>query len=171
MAAGATVDTHLLASSLSALAEKVVQKVEDCKDHLKTCPDLNEFLSVKNPSGIRQLFHIMPVYAEVMEKVGVRTKIQLEELWARRYVEEAVRDSVEQLLEAEEGMAEFIQDVDKQLDKEEDSILEKNLLLHVGDHFPEELVVTEVPSGQDVPLGESWKGSRYTLFVLMRHFG
>ena len=169
--AGSGVDSSLLASCLLELTDKMVQKVEDCKDSLKTCSDFNEFLSAKNPSGICQLFHIMPVYADVMQKVGVKTKRQLEELWATRYTEPALRDIVEQLMEAEESMTEFLGEVDRQLAKEEDNIVGKNPVLHVGDNFPEDLVMTEVPSGLDVPLGESWKGSSYTLYVLLRHFG
>ena len=163
-------DSTSLSEYLPVLAEAVTRKVEDCKANLKICGDLNEFLNLKNVNGIRQLFNIVSVYAEIMGKLGVQRRRQLEELWVRRYREAALRDNVERLLRAEESMDDFVQEIDKQLAKEEALAVNINPP-RVGDHLPADLILTEVPSGQSIPLGETWKGSKFTLFVLMRHYG
>lgn len=144
--------------------------MEKCRANHNGCPNVEEYVSLENTTGIKQIYQIMPAYAEAMKNVGVTKIKKLEELWGSKFADPLVRDSVEELLQVQEEMAEFLQEIETKLAKTDDAIVGDNAL-QVGNSLPTDLMVTEVPSGRPVRLEESWKESKYTLYVFMRHFG
>ena len=159
-----------LVSSLEPLIEKLESVVEQGKACFKASANVNDYIGLENKNGIRQVFSAMPVYADTMEKLGVRKRSELEKLWGKHYRHAAVRESVEMLLEAEENFTEFISEVDKELILYEDQHHTFNPLTE-GELLPKSLALVEASSGERFTLETYWKQSRFTLFVLLRHFG
>lgn len=160
----------LLVEQVSSLTEKISQTLRSCRTDYTECPDLDQYLSLDNSSGIKKIFQIMPAYAEAMKNVGVKNNKELKALWGSRFADPAVRDSVEDLLQVQDEVEEFLQELETKLGKV-DASAGAGVNRQAGDILPADLVVIEVPSGKSIPLKESWTGSKYTLYVLMRHFG
>ena len=161
-------DKSLLLSSLSTLSEKIASVVKQAKTDFNAASDVYDYIRTTNKSaGIRKLF-IMPLYIECFSSVGVKTRTELEQVWAKSYSDHQVREAVEELLENEENFCEFAMEVDKVL-----SLYEKksNPTAKVGQDLPKDLALTDAGTGQEMLLESYWKESKFTWFVFLRHFG
>jgi len=164
------VSADVLASQVSALAEKVAQVLTNCRTSRQACEDLESYLDVGNSSGIKQIFQIMPAYVETMSNVGVTKKKDLEALWGSKFANPEVRDSVEDLLQVQEEVEAFLRELEVELAKADDDD-GRGCVVQTGDFLPGDLAVTDVALGSEVSLGESWRSSAHTLYVFLRHFG
>ena len=160
----------VVASQVSSLAGKVSQVLTTCRTSRQACGDLERYLDVGNPTGVKQIFQIMPAYAEAMSNVGVTKKKDFEALWRSKFANAEVRDSVEDLLQVQDEVEEFLRELEVELAKA-DTSERRGGALHTGNVFPADLVVTDVASESEVALGETWSTSGHTLYVFMRHFG
>lgn len=163
---------NLLVSCLSVLAEKIEKCVNLTREDFKASTDLYEFVMYSHDvnHGIMKLIAATPGYVECMQKLGVKTKAELEQLWAKHYGEPGVKEAVEKLLEAEKKYAEFIAEVESELSPNENK-LTINDAAKEGEMLPKDHGLIEIPSGQPVTLESCWKGAKFTLFVLLRLFG
>ena len=161
-------EKRLLLSAISSLSEKIASAVKQARDDFKTALDVYEFISTKNvTAGIRKLF-IMPFYIECFNSLGVKTRTELEQLWAKHYNDHEVREEVEDLLENEDSVCEFAVEVDKELSLHEEK---SNPPPQIGQTLPKDLCLVDADTGEEMPLESSWKGSKFTWFVFLRHFG
>lgn len=162
-------EKSLLLSVISILSEKIAGAVNQAREDFKAAVDVHEFLdSTKNvAAGIRQLF-IMPLYIECFVSMGVKTRAQLEKLWAKHYRDHKVRETVEELLDNEDSVRELAMEVDNVLSLHEQK---SNPAAKLGQVLPKDLILTDAETGQETPLETYWKGSKFTWFVFLRHFG
>lgn len=161
-------DKLLLLSTLSTLSEKITAVVEQAKEDFKAAKDVYEFIKTENISaGICKLF-IMPAYIECFKTLGVKTRKQMEQLWSKQYSDHKVRQAVEDLLENENSVEEFAAEVEKVLRSHEKK---SNPCAKVGQYLPKALSLIDAETGQESSLESYWKGSKYTWFVFLRHFG
>ncbi len=160
-----------LVSSLTTLAKKIENDTQKTKKSFQVS-DLHEFLAyTKDLSrGIMQLSPVTFHYVECMEKLGVRTRMELEKLWDAHYTEPGVEDAVQSLLQAEKSFSEFVAEVESKFSPFEDK-LTTNAAAQVGQVLPKDQSLIDIPSGKPITLEECWKGAKFTLFVLLRLFG
>ena len=157
-----------LLSAISVLSEKIANSVEQAKKDFKSAPDVYEYMSTENSAaGIKKLF-IMPLYIECFKTLGVSTRAELEQLWAKEYADPDVRDKVEELLENEDSMCEFAKEVDKELKSHEQA---SNAPASLGQSIPKDIRLTDAETGQQVELELHWSSSKFTWYVFLRHFG
>ena len=159
-----------LISSILWLSEKVESVVRQVEENFKVSSDLYHFMKLGNRNGITALFAVSHAYSDCMKRVGVQSRVELERLWAQHYSHADVRDAVEALLEAEEAFNEFVGKVERKLVPYEDVAITKRPAT-VGQLLPKELGLIDASSGQPTTLDMYWKDSKFTLFVLVRHFG
>ena len=165
-------ESSLIVTSVLAVKEKLDSVVEQGKENFRAAVDVNEYIRMDNKShGIVLIFRtMMPAYAECMENLGVKTRSELEALWGKHYRNSHVRESVELLLDAEENHKEFIAMVDKELMEYEEKVAFKDTTV-VGQELPKNIGLIDVVSGDRSLLETYWKESKFTLFILLRHFG
>lgn len=165
-----TVMEELLPSVL-ALGKAMEGLVESGKANYSASSDISDYIRLDNKNGIRLLYRAKSLYVECMRKVGVKTRKELEQLWAKGYSNPALRDAVEALLEAEDAFSEFTSMLDRDLVEYEERNSTSQDAIKAGQRLPEDLCFVEASSGEAVPLESHWKTTRFTLFVLLRHFG
>jgi hypothetical protein len=159
----------VLLSSLSTLSQKIASAVKQAKADFITVSDVYEFMSTRNKTtGIQKLFVIVSLYIECFQSVRVKTRTELEKLWAKYYDDQEVRGTVEELLDNEESVEKFAAEVDKELSNHESK---SNPPAKIGQALPKSLVLTDVETGEETPLENYWKESKFTWFVFLRHFG
>lgn len=79
-----------------------------------------------------------------------------------------MREAVEELLENEESIREFVVEVDRELSRQEKK---SNPAAKLGQQLPGDLSLVDAETGLEMRLDECWKGSQFTWFVFLRHFG
>ena len=163
---------RVLIASLTDLAKKVESVIKRTRQDFNKATDLYHFLTYSNDEnyGVMKLSAVASSYAECMTKVGVQTKAELEQLWEKHYEEPAVKDAVSNLLKAEKNYAGFLDEMERKLSTLEDK-LTVNGSAQVGQEFPKEHSLIEIPSGQPSSPEACWKGSKFTFFVFLRLFG
>lgn len=160
----------LLLSALSQLSGSVGRVVQEVREGYQACSDVDDFIRMGDGVRIGRLFAVVSSYAQCMETVGVRSRVELEKFWARHFVHPEVREAVETLLEEEDNFHQLVEEVDSRVSDIEDR-LTTNPPASEGQLLPGNLELIESPSGQQTTLEESWKGSKSTLYVCIRHFG
>lgn len=160
-----------LVPALTTLVRRIESDVDHTKENLNQT-DFLEFMRYYHDlnHGALKLLDISEGYAECMTKLGVKTKTELEELWKSRRDDLEVQNAVEKLQLAEKSLDELIAEIEKKLQSHEKLITTKNRI-QAGELLPKDYSVLAIPSGQQVSLEECWKGSEFTLFVLLRLFG
>ena len=171
MEEGAEPVQSLLVSSLETLTEKTESAIKKTREDFNQ-EELIEFLTYSHDynHGILKLFTVTPAYAECMKKVGVQTKEELKQLWEKYYEEPKVKAAVESLLTAESNFTDFVAEIEEKL-KTFESKLTINTPAQIGQQFPKENTLLEIPSGQPISPEKLWKGSKFTLLVFLRLFG
>lgn len=159
-----------LISSILWLGEKIESVVRQVEENFNASSDLYHFMKLGNRNGITPLFAVSHAYSDCMKRVGVQSRVELERLWAQHYGHAEVRDAVETLLEAEEAFTELVGKVERKLVPYEDMAIANRPAI-VGKLLPKELGLIDASSGQPTTLDTYWKDSKFTLFVLVRHFG
>ncbi len=160
----------MVVSSLSDLSERIVGVVNRVWENYRASTDLYEFIKRGNREGITALYAVSHAYSDCMKRVGVQTRVELEQLWGQHYSDPQVRDAVEAVLEAEEKFAEFVARVEEELVPCENVSVSNDPAI-VGQVLPKDLGLLDASSGQPTTLDAYWKESKFTLFVLVRHFG
>ena len=165
-------ERQVLLSSFS----KVVESLEDVvRQGERDCLDagtVDNYMKLENPKGIKLMFKPMPVYAECMSKHVVTTWKDFEGVVSKHYKDDGVQDLVEELLAAEESYERFIKKREEELvTVEKDTSFCSDDLLTVGKQIPTDLALMEVHSGESKPIVDHCSKAKYTLFILMRHYG
>ena len=159
-----------LVSALNKLTNALENTVNECTRHFESAQDVEEYIKLDNKTGIRLAYAPMPAYAECMSSVSVKNRKELEQVFSRHYQDEDVNDCVEDLLANEERYNKLMVRIDKELVKVEDRCAYSDVV-SVGKTLPSDLSLVEASSGVMTKLESYWKQSKYTLFILVRHFG
>lgn len=160
----------LLVSCLDKITASLEETISKGKESFSKTRDVEKFISYDNPQGIRRLFAPMSVYAQAMSDMRLKSWNEMEQYLSKHYKDEDVCESVENLLSAEDDYKDFVSAVEKDLVKVEKES-EFRDILSVGDQVPDELSLILSTVGKDVQLASYWKKTRFTLFILIRHFG
>lgn len=159
-----------LSSSVSTLGEKIKSVVSHVRENFKASTDLYDFIKVSNRNGISVLYVVSHAYSDCMEAAGVRTKAELQQLCRQHYSDVKVKVAVETLLEGEKSFTEFLVEVERELIRLEDESVTNNPAM-VGQVLPKNLTLLDVSTSQHSTIEAYWKGTKFTLFVVVRHFG
>ena len=164
-----------LVTNLQKLTDAINKTVEETRSGFEAArsrdgQDFEEFLMTKSSSGLRNLWRHVASYAECMQKNDVSRYSDLERCWESEYGAQKVRDAVEGLLEAEERHEDLLKDIESVFINFQSSgapLVKKT----VGDEFCGAFKVTDARSGEIREIQSYCDGSKFTLFVLIRHFG
>ncbi len=159
----------LMVTSLPRVTKKIKSVLEKARIDFRS-QDIYQFIDRDNQQGISQLYSLMPVYAECLDNAQVDTRGNLERAWTRCTDHAHVKRSVDNLLEAEEEFEDFVDEVERELRKKESPYAVKSSAL-AGHKLPKGLALITASTGKPLTLEACWKDSKYTLFVLIRHFG
>ena len=159
-----------LVASLAKTTRTWHSVLEQVRADFKQSSDINEFLRKDKDRPVTVIYkRMVAAYTECMLANGVATRKELEQLWGGLFHDEEVRETVEELLEAEQSYAELSAEADRELQKYEDQVAVANPL-SVGDTVPA-LSLVEAETGEAVPVDKYLKRSKLSLFILVRHFG
>lgn len=154
-------------NKLSAALNKVV---EDGRANFDQTEDINKFVLSRGAEDLHGLLSIYPVqlYADCFKSLGVKSRVELEAFWSQNIQDEDLQESVEELLRAEEGYKAFVEELDQNMNTHE----EKAALpvVSMGEHLHTDVTFVDGSTGGTVSLNDLLKKSRYTLFVLRKHF-
>ena len=161
-----------LVTSISKLVESVESVVQEGEKYCKEAGNINDYMKLENPRGIKLMFKPMPVYAQCMLEHGVKTWKDFEQIVKKYYKDDGVQELIEELLSAEDSYEHFVEKREKELAvaEKENSFTETEVLA-VGQTIPRDLTLLEAQSGDSKPLTSYCKKSAFTLFILMRHYG
>ncbi len=159
----------VLVSALKKLAKALERQVEDSEKNYSPS-HLNEFLCGDSKStGIYGLYPVQHYY-ECLTTVGVKTRKELEGVWSGLFTDEGVRDSVEELLTAEDNWRAFIKNLDADLQKYESDLSPSAGISTLGSQLPGGLSLVEATSGSSIAMATLLKQSRLTLFIFRKHY-
>lgn len=132
--------------------------------------DIYQFLNRDNKDGVCQLYAVVSIYAECLRETNAMTRTQLERMWTSCYDHPSVKEAVDELLDVEELFEDLVDDIEKALRLREKEQATKGSALS-GNVLPKDLGLILASSGKPTTLEACWMHSKYTLFVLLRHFG
>ena len=159
-----------LVNSLETLSEAVNSTVVEARREYDA-REVEQFVRGPSGRGVRKFWSHVTSYVECLRANGVSTYAELEGVWRRQYGCSEVRDAVESLLEAEDGHQTFLKQIEKQFVETQESSAPIQQLLATGEEIPKEVKLIEASSGEARELRYYWESSKFTLFVLLRHFG
>lgn len=166
-------ERQTLLSSLTKIVESLENVVEQGEKNRADAGGVDEYIKLENPRGIKLMFRPMPIYAECISKHEVKTWKEVEKIITKHYRDEGVHDLMEEMLSAEESYECFVKKREEELAvfEKEDSFSEMDVLT-IGKDIPKNLALLDADSGDSLPLVSSYcSKSKYTLFILMRHYG
>ncbi len=159
----------LLLSCLGRVTERLQSTIRESRNTFAAAQNVQDYIALDNPKGIRRLFAPMTVYAEALSTLGYRRWKEVEECISRHYRNEAIQETTEDLLSLEESYENFVSTVERDLVKHEaKQAYEKTI--SVGDSLPGHLTLSLV-DGSTATIESYWKRSKFTLLILIRHFG
>ena len=163
-------EKHAIISAVSKLATGLQQVVEEGRESFKSCSSINEFVLSHGPDKPRGLYAIYPVslYAECFRSAEVTTKKELEERWSKYFNDSEVRECVEELLVAEDSYKLLMREIESEMQRYEDTTAVPTV--SVGANIPTDLTLMEATSGEMVPLQSYCTKTKFTLFILRKHF-
>lgn len=160
-----------LVKSLRKLAEDINKVVNETREEYCGGTQIEKFVDVPSAmGGVRNLWSHVANYIECLRVNCVSKYSDLEELWKCHYGREEVRDTVEDVLQAEEEHKDLLQEIERDFVEKQDSGASLKTL-KVGDCISEGLRVTDARSKKECDIETYWKKSNTTLFVMLRHFG
>lgn len=157
--------------AVNELSAALARMLQDGKSNFeKSGRDINLFCKSHGPDDLQGLLTVYPVhyYAQCFNKVGVKSKKELEALWSKYFSDEEVRTSVEALISAEENYKSFMKELDQYLKTYEDEVALP--VVNVGDCLPMDVSFVHASTGNKVSLSSILKKTIYTLFVLRKHY-
>ncbi len=166
-------DTELrscLLQAVQTLTKGLSSMVQDGRKAIEASPSINDFVKSRGSDDPHGLMCVYPVnlYVACLRTAGVKSRRELESLWAGMFSDVEVQENVEELLAAEEKWVGLI----SELDQEMKSYEEKTALdvIDVGEKFPMDIALVETKSGDTVSLKSCVEKTPYTLFILRKHY-
>ena len=156
--------------SVLTLTGDLRKMVENGRKSYQSAPDINDFVKSHGSEELYGLLLVYPVnlYVECFKTAGVRSRKELEDNWSRFFTDTEVRESVEDLIAAEESYIELISELDKAMqDYEERTALP---VVEVGGQVALDIPVVQTLSGDAIQLGSYLEKSTFTLFILRKHY-
>ena len=164
------VTTEHVVEAIEKLTRGIEHVLREAKDGYAACVNIDDFLRIDAKCGIRQMFRAMPIYAECMVTLGVKTRAEQDQLCSTLFQYPEVRECYDALLNTEEAFNDFSKSVNVELQKEETKMIPRNVTT-TGSRLPEELSLVDATTGDEVGLTSLCARSTFTVMVLMRHFG
>ena len=153
-----------LLRALRALADGLDTKVDESRKYYKSCGGINDFLT---GNGLKMIFPV-GLYVECFKTVGVRCRSEVEALWTSLYSDPTVSECVENLLAAEDHWTGFIAELDREMEAHEEQAALP--IVHVEERFPLDISLVETRSGDTVQLKNCLEKSKFTMFILRKHY-
>ena len=161
-----------LVTSLSKLVESVESVVQEGERDCKDADSISDYIKLENPRGIKLMFKPMPVYAQCMLEHDVKTWKDFEGIVKRHYKDDGVQELIEELLSAEDSYEHFVKEREEELAvTEKENSFNETEILAIGQTIPKEIALLEAQSGNSKPLTSYCEKAKFTLFILMRHYG
>ena len=161
-----------LVSSLSKLVECMESVVQEGERDCRNANGIDDYIDLENPRGMKLMFKPMPVYAQCMIEHDVTTWKVFESIIKKHYKDDGVQELVEELILAEDSYKHFVEKREEELATiENENSFSESEILTVGQTIPKDLSLLEVQSGDLQPLSGYCEKTKYTLFILMRHYG
>ena len=159
-------------SSLSKLVESMESVVQEGERDRRDARDIDNYIKLENPRGMKLMFKPMPIYAQCMIEHEVKTWKDFEGIVKKHYKDDGVQELVEELLTAEDSYKHFVEKREEELTVcEKENSFSENEILTVGQAIPRDLTLLEAQTGDSKPLTSYCEKAKYTLFILMRHYG
>ena len=157
-------------AAVSKLSASLKQMVEDGRANYKKSGDINDFVHSRGADHMHGLLTVYPVqlYADCFKTLGVETRASLESLWAQHCGHPDIQEAVEDLLGAEEGYREFIGELDQIMNAHEEEIALP--VVSKGECLNADVSFVCGASGDTVSLNSLLEKSKYTLFILRKHY-
>ena len=171
-ASAAGSEAEKLVTSLLSTVETYKTGLEKSKADYKQNTDLDNFLVIHNDGYgiIGMLRHVaINVYAECMKSAGVETWAEIEQACNKYNQNPEVKDALSKLWKQEDSYNKFMIEIEEDLSELEANV-DKVPPTKPGQLLPKNQLV-EIPSGQPVTLESCCKGSKQTLFILLRLLG
>ena len=158
-------------AAVTKLSTSLQQMVQEGRASFQLSRDINDFARSRGEEDMHGLLTIYPIqlYAECFKSLGVKSRRELEALWGQDFQYEEIRESVEELLTAEESYRALIEELDKVMaEYEEQTDLPP---VGVGGQLSTaDISLLDARSGDKVPLENLLSKSSCTLFVLRKHY-
>ncbi len=143
--------SQLIVSSLQTLTDAFHKDVNAARKDLQAYTDINEFLKYEKAEFTKKNFTRLTkcaVYGqgEIMKKLQVNTRAEMEKLWAEHLDNPDVKEAVDALMDAEKKWLAFVEEVDQMLALEEDK-LTTNSPASVGQQLQKDLYFVNGSSG------------------------
>uniref|UniRef100_A0A673WWV0 Uncharacterized LOC115192909 n=2 Tax=Salmo trutta TaxID=8032 RepID=A0A673WWV0_SALTR len=119
------------------------------------------------PNKITTLFGLMTCAANFYNSIGVKKRIDAEDLWKKSYHHAKVQEQVEELLQLEEEWDAFLDRIDTELKTSDKRLTGGPTSQNLSADTP----LTDARSGENVTLGLYFGKGENLLLVLIRHFG
>lgn len=108
---------------------------------------------------------LIGIYKDLLQKVGVKSKDELQSLWTPIFTDEYVRNAVEDLISAEDKWNAFLIDIEHKVN----TYLENVPSICVGDRAPVDASLLNVKTGEMTSLA-GVIGDSHVILILLRHF-
>ena len=159
----------LVVTSFPRATRNICGVIEKARKDLRE-QDIYQYMDRDNKNGVSQLFTIVSIYADLFRDTNTGNRPKLEKLWRSCYDHPGCKECVDELLDAEEHYEDFVDEIEKALRVGEKAQTVRSSAL-AGHVLPKDLSLVMAATGKPSTLGTCWKDSKYTLFVLIRHFG
>lgn len=156
--------------AIEKLTRGIERVVGEAKEDYAACANIEDYLRMDAKGGMRQMFRVMPIYAECMASLGVKTRAEQDQLCSTWSHCPEVRECYDILLNTEDTFNDFSKSANVELQKEEAKMIPPNVT-KIGCRLPEELSLVDARTGDEVGLTCLCTRSTFTVMVLMRHFG
>ena len=162
--------TGVLLQAVRTLTNDLNKMVDEGRRQYQSSPDINDFVLSRGSDKHHGLLLVYPVnlYVECLKTVGVKSRDELEALWASLYSDPAVSECVENLLAAEDRWVDFISELDREMEAHEERTALP--IVQGGEQFPLDIPLIEPKTGDTVQLKSCFEKSKYTLFILRKHY-
>lgn len=147
-----------------------MKMVKNGRENYKFSPNINEFVRSHGSEDLHGLLTLYPIqlYVECFKTAGVSSREELEGNWSEFFTYPEVRETVEDLLSAEESYVELISELDKFLLEYEEKTSVR--VVDVGNKVQTDIPLMETVTGETMRLGRYLEKSNFTLFILRKHF-
>lgn len=170
MAEGAVSKLQVLAA-VSKLASSLQQMVRDGRANYEHSGDINDFVKSHGEKELHGLLTVYPVqlYAECFRSLGIKSRKELEALWNQHSQDAEMKESVAELLLAEEQYRAFMEELDQIMNKHEEKtalpVAKLGGKLSTGG-----VELVDGSTGNAVSLDGLLQKSNRTLFILRKHY-
>lgn len=147
---------------MAAAVHQLVETLEDLLRYGKHVAEesVNEFVNDK----IGKLFGMATAYEKCLQRVGAKTKDEMERKFHRHSRNAHLREACTELLDVEQEWDSFLKDVDKSLEEDSADIVS------LDETGPIDVPLVDARSSNETSLRNFLHGGQSLVLILLRHF-